>query len=167
MRLLANELVITNDELLRSVFVAHHLSMSGATALVCHTTGPILMMLPPGSLLTLRDGLDALLWAERLLLARLQRRPLDPESLLALRDVRGLRERLEAFPEEQWQAGWTFNDFVGQDLGVLDEWAAECATDSPYRDDALESEKQLRAAQFRALRELLAWYENNWLEFGR
>jgi hypothetical protein len=122
------------------------------------------MPLPDDSLRILHGGLGALAWAEQLLLERLTRRPADPDLLLALRDVRGLHDRLGSEPDDAWRGGYAWSAFTGQDLGVLAEWEGECAAASPYREDAAEPERRDRAGQFRALREFLSWYEDHFQE---
>jgi hypothetical protein len=122
------------------------------------------MPLPDDSLRALHEGIQALASAERLLLDRLTRHPADPDLLLALRDVRGLRERLGSEGDDAWRRGFAWASFTGQDLGVLAEWERECAAASPYRDDPAEPERSSRAEQFRALQEFLCWYDEHFQE---
>ena len=109
----------------------------------------------------LHEGIEALAWAERVLLDRLALHPADPDLLLAFRDVRGLRERLSSEGDASWHRGFGWAAYTGQDLAVIEEWQREYADASPYRDDPAESERRRRAEQFRALREFLRWYELN------
>lgn len=71
----------------------------------------------------------------------------DPRVLLSLRDVSGLRARLEGKPWDtaEGEPGLLF--FSPQDLGVIEELEARYA-DSPYND----------GAALRDLREALDWY---------
>ena len=73
----------------------------------------------------------------------------DPRVLLALRDVVGLRSRLDQEMRDLWEDGWGITCFNGQDIGVLHE-LAERYGDSPYRDGG--------GAPFRELAKALEWY---------
>ena len=78
----------------------------------------------------------------------------DPVILLALRDVAGLRARLEGTDRDTWERGWGWVSFTPQDLAVLVELENRYA-ESPYRGaDAL-----------RRLREALEWYDHNHFDF--
>src|SRR5687768_6594713 len=57
----------------------------------------------------------------------------DPRVLLALRDVSGLRGRLDHANPDSWKDGWGITFISGQDIGVLNE-LAERYGESPYRD---------------------------------
>jgi len=112
----------------------------------------------------LHEGIEALAWAESVLRDRLALHPADPDLLLALRDVRGFRERLSSEGDDSWYRGCAWAAYTGQDLGVIEEWERDYAGLSPYRNDPAESERSKRAAQFRAFREFLRWYEAHFQE---
>jgi hypothetical protein len=73
----------------------------------------------------------------------------DPRVLLALRDVAGLRGRLENEMRDLWENGWGLTMVTGQDIGVLNELAARYG-DSPYLDQG--------GSPFRELAKALEWY---------
>ncbi len=102
-------------------------------------------MLPATFYSTIAAGTRALLTEEN----RLRKLSCngDPRVLLSLRDVSGLRMRLEMEPRAAWEdmPGALF--FSPQDIGVIEELESRYA-DSPYRDGAV----------LRELREALNWY---------
>src|SRR5262245_45413069 len=105
------------------------------------------MPLPVAFLSTISAGVNALRGEE----TRLRRLSCngDPRLLLALRDVGGLRERLESESRENWERGWAWAAFAPQDLAVLEE-LAQRSDESPYQDAA--------GRAFRELRDCLDWY---------
>ena len=76
----------------------------------------------------------------------------DPRVLLALRDVGGLRDRLEHENRDLWENGWGITFFNGQDIGVLNELADRYG-DSPYSDQG--------GSPFRQLAKVLEWYADH------
>ena len=71
----------------------------------------------------------------------------DPRILLSLRDVSGLRARLDMKPGRAWEDVPGALLFSPQDIGVIEELESRYAG-SPYRDGAV----------LRELREALNWY---------
>lgn len=106
------------------------------------------MTLPPTFHTTIANGVRALLTEEN----RLRKLSCngDPRVLLTLRDVAGLRERLEGTTREKWEAGDVVSSFALQDIGVVEELASRYAT-SPDRDEEALGQ----------LREALLWYLDN------
>jgi hypothetical protein len=104
-------------------------------------------MLPASFYSTIAAGTRALL-AEENRLRKLSCNG-DPRVLLALRDVSGLRMRLDYEAREMWEEGWGFTIVTGQDIGVLNELADRYG-DSPYADQG--------GSPFRELAKALEWY---------
>lgn len=103
------------------------------------------MSLPANFLPTIAAGIRALTREE----TRLQRVSCngDPRVLLSLRDVQGLRRRLESTTREEWELGLAMY-FAPQDLGVLEKLERRYGN-SPYLDGPDQS------AAFRDLRRAL------------
>ena len=112
-------------------------------------------MLPATFYSTIAAGVRALLTEEN----RLRKLSCngDPRVLLALRDVSGLRGRLEHESRDSWEDGSGIISFSGQDVGVLNELAERYA-DSPYRDQG--------GSPFRDLARALEWYFENFDELS-
>ena len=104
-------------------------------------------MLPATFYATIAAGARALLTEEN----RLRKLSCngDPRVLLALRDVAGLRARLDHESRDSWEDGCAIAFFSGQDIGVLNE-LAERYGDSPYGDQG--------GSPFRQLAKALEWY---------
>jgi hypothetical protein len=107
-------------------------------------------MHPADYAVSVSAGIDALRAAEDEFRARVGRRPDEPELWLRVRDAEGLADRLESVDDGMWRESSGDAFIVAQDLGALDELAADFEAGSPYRDDPAAPERTAIGARLRA-----------------
>lgn len=104
-----------------------------------------------------KQGVDALTWAEGMLDRELAQSSETGPLLASIRDISGLAARLRDTREAEWENGYARVSLTPSDLTILEDWEHRGVSLRNSRFDRLGEARQ-RAPHFRALRLFLEQY---------